>query len=342
MASNAYLTREIVAAWRHSGDKLLAAATAVGRADIAEDAFVALGKRPETNDFDAALADFEWKTDKILGEYGGAPAIAVSLGLSGGIAIVDDLLKLAEPEYFLAAEGVAGERGSWSKVLNAYQRGGEREAVSLPSELTGKLDVLQKAGADEMVRLASSDVLLGALTSGVAGLASLGGNAVSHAVNAVSGGLSWIKEKAVRLLAWLVERLRTALPARFQEEFDEYLDSMKEKISERANESLARLLGKVLGRGACEQAWSAAREKGSDLSGPTAKLDETIADELAWIARIGEARARVDVIAGKIVPWLGGLVPNVQLLVGSAALIVVGAVAYQVDEGFDQIRELVD
>ncbi len=341
MATNGYLAQRTVAAWRLSGDTLLAAAAAVGRADIAEDAFVALGKSPETSVFDDALADFKWKTDTILGEYGHAPAEVVTLGLSGGIAMVDDLLKLAEPEYFLAADGVAGQRSAWKRVLNSYQRGESAVAPQLPPELVGKLDTLQKAGADEMVALASSDVLLGALATGVAGLASVGGNAVSNAVKAVSSSLSWLKEKAVKLLAWLVERLRTALPQQFQETFDEYLGAIKEKIAERANEVLARLLGQALGRKSCEQAWRHAQDKGRDLSAATEKLDETVVDELAWIARIGQARVQVDAIAGKIVPWLGGLVPQVQLLVGAAALIVVGAVAYQVDEGFDQIKGLV-
>lgn len=341
MVTKSYPARKAVAAWRRSGDELLAAAAAVRRADMGADAFVALGVSTETRAFDSAVADFEWKTDAVLGEFGEASADTISLALSGGIAMVDDLLGIAEPEIRARFNGGGGQRSSWDAVLVSYQRGSRMDAHPLPTELVGKLDVLQEAAADELVALAGSDVLLGALTTGVAGLVSVAGNVVSNAAKAVSSGLSWLKEKAIKLLAWLVERLRTAMPAQFQETFDEYVEAIKEKIGERAKDVLARLLGQVLGRKECERAWQGALEKGHDLSAATAELDETVADELAWIGRIGEARARVDSVAGKIVPWLGGLVPQVQLLVGAAALIVVGAVAYQVDAGFDQIGDLV-
>lgn len=341
MTKNSDPTRASVAAWRRAGDELLEAAAAVRRADVGADAFVALGVSEETKAFESRLAAFEWKTDAVLGSFGGAQADTVSLGLSGGVAMVDDLLSLAEPERLTRRAGPVAQHSSWDSVITNYQRGIRTEEAALPSELVGKLDALQESGADEMVALAKSDVLLGALTVGVGGLVSLGGHAVSNAAKVVASSLSWLKEKAIELLAWLVERLRSALPTHFQETFDEYVEAVKEKISERARDVLARLLGQMLGRKECEQAWREAQERGRDLAVATAELDEAIADELQWIARIGHARTRIDSIAGRIVPWLDGLVPQVKILIGAAALIVVGTVAYQVDEGFDQAAALV-
>lgn len=325
-------------AWRLAGERVLELGAALG--PTSEDEFGGLAESRDAGEFDQALEEFKRSIDDVLA--GREPTRALSL--VGSLAVVDDLMARSAADDF---GGLSADRGdAASAVLADYEHlmtadASSRDVEPLPEEFGAKLDALQEAGADELVALGTSEIVVGAFTGAVTGLAQIGGAAMQQAFDAIGQAVNVFRAKVIGFLKWLVERLRSWLPESFRETFDEKLDDVKEWIQGRAGDAVAELLGRALGRRACEQAWEDARDKKLDLSDALAKLDDTVEGELGIISGIGSAREKLDGIASHVVAWVGAAVPQVRLVVGLAAAVVVAVVMYQVDEGFDQIGALV-
>lgn len=344
MVAVSFVPEDAAEQWRASVSDLMTVGMQAGRANRAD--FGTLAADDSTlMELDAAIENYKVETNKLLAmgqERSGRPQ---PMALLGGLQAADALLLASDESDFggLWADADQSNLAAWNAMLDEYVRamtGPTPPPGIIPEELDSKLDVLEKSGADELIALAQSKAVWGALAGFGSGIVTFGGTVAKQAFEAVSGALNLFRRRVLGLLQWLVERLRELMPDAFKDLVDQHLAWLKETVSEKMPSRIAEVLGQALGREDTEAAWRDAAADGRDLAEMKEQLDDTVAGHLLRIGYVGSGRKRVDSIAGMLTAWVSVTVPQVQIVVGAAALTIFAFVLYQVYDGFNDVERL--
>jgi len=342
VASSTYVPRDVAESWKAASEHLLSlgrAAALLSDEDFGTKAAEGLGT-PEQ--LDQAIDAFKDQTEMVLSSTGGTSRL---LSLVGGIGLVHEMLAASmtgDVKGMPVAKDHTTENASPTPDEWVIAMASPSPATPLPDELDKKLDALQGAGADELIALAGSQTMWAALAGFAGGIEAVGGAATRAAFEFVAGAVGWFRKKFVDLLQWILERFMELVPEPLRAIVDEQLDKIREVVAAKIPAAVAELIGYLLDRQSCETAWRKAQEAEKDLTAAKANLDQTVADELTRIGYVATGREKIDAIAAQITVWIGLAAPQVKIVVGAAALVVVVFVLYQVDEGFDQVKALVE
>lgn len=356
---------DVVQSWRSSAEALLEVAESA--APMTDQEFTRSftpGEDPEAV-IAAKVEDFlekssatlrTLKTEKVrtLGA-GQGPAAGTMETLLFDLEVAEAILAASEAPGDGAA-GPATARGNTRNFkdtrarLNALEasvlgteRGTSRlrAAAADGSQPGATLDGIQNAGADELWALGQDATVVGALGAGVKSLANLGGKNVKDAFEklkkALSGGLNWLKRASVRILEWVIARLRKLVPESARARFDELVEAARDKLKDGVKAQFSALLGSLLGRKDVESAWAAA----TDTADAEAKLESVTAGHLERIGYISTARTFAENFGTAIPKALVGAPGPVQVAVGALVVAVIVFVGYQVFDGFNDVEALV-
>lgn len=329
--------------WGASIDQLVDVGRAVGREADAD--FGTLGADElGIAQFEEAIESYKSETDRVLASPGAADATGQPLVLLGGLDALELVLQSAEALEFgvLSADEEEKNLAVWNARLDAYVAAlsqGTALSPELRTSLKANLDALQKAGADELLALAGSDVAWASLLAMGGGLVAVGGAVVKNAVSTVSENLGRFRRVALDLFQWIVQRLRQLLPESFREWFDEQLDSLKEKVSSKILSQIADTLAGY-GRIEAEKEWDSAAGEGRDLSRAKDQLGNTSGARISMIGYISTGREKVDSIAGMLTTAVGVAAPQVGIIVGSAVIVIFAFVVFQTAAGFGDVGNL--
>lgn len=149
-----------------------------------------------------------------------------------------------------------------------------------------------------------------------------------------------LKKAALRIMAWVIDKVKRLLPATLGDKIDNLVEKMQEALASGAGSFATDLYGRVLGRGDAEMAWQRARDEGKDLAGAEAKLGSTVEAHLGRIGWVTKGRTlveRYDAIVAGVIQAAPDLVK-----LGFAALVAacLGFVAIQVWDGFNDVEAL--
>lgn len=295
--------------------------------------------------FGDAIQAYKRDTDQVLMQHASGPT-AQPLVLLGGLDAVEALLQAAEtPEFgVLSADDVHMNLAAWNARLDAYVKTltkGPPLSETLRLSLKSHLDELQKAGAEELLALAGSEVAWSALTAMGAGILAVGGAALKSAVKAVSATLSRYRQMVLGLFQWIIERLQQLFPASFHAWFDEQWESLTKSVSSKVSSDIAATLASY-GRADTETAWHRASAEGRDLTPAEGLIDETVAARLVLIGYVGHGRKKVDSVAGMLTAAVSVAAPQVGIIVGFAVVVILGFVVFQTKNGFEDVKELAE
>lgn len=329
--------------WRASIDQLVDVGRAVGREADSDFGTLGAGESGIAR-FDEAIEAYKSETDRVVAAQVAVDATGQPIALLMGLDALEIVLQSAEaPEFgVLSADEEQVSLAVFNARLDAYMEAltrGPALSSELRDSLKANLDALQKAGADELLALAGSDVAWASLLALGGGLVAVGGAVVKNAVSTVSEKLGRFRQMALDLFQWIVQRLRQLLPESFREWFDEQLDSLKEKVSSKVLSQIANTLAGY-GRNDAEKEWDKASKMGRDLSRAQDRLDETSGAHISMIGYVSTGREKVDSIAGMLTTAVGVAAPQVGIIVGSAVVVIFAFVVFQTVAGFGDVGNL--
>ncbi len=209
--------------------------------------------------------EFLDKSDALIEQLGdgtaqaGAPlpVLISAMELSGVLLAASQNADDAYRTYGIDDSGgmsLAGPNAVLDEMQRAVTGAVPVVAVTLPDELTAKLDALQKAGGEELVKLGQDAVLLGALDGAVGGIATIGGAAVQAAFDRIRHGINVVRRAAAKILVWIVDHVRALVPEKFRDDFDDKLKEITNKIKNGMPSLVGDVLGRLLGRPPAEAA----------------------------------------------------------------------------------------
>ncbi|TFC83302.1 hypothetical protein E3T23_02735 [Cryobacterium cheniae] len=341
-------TDNVVAAtesWRLSAENVIAfaeIAAPVGEGEFAP--FSAEGIDDPDGELDARIDRLLSEADIAVDAAGDRGGIDILLG---NLEVTSVLLTASqEPSVVFTEMGV--DDGSISfdeaRVQVAVLKGAADGVIEptprkLPDSVHGKFDELQNAGGTELVELAKSPTVHAAVVGGWRGIAAVVAEKANEAFEAVKSALSWLKRAAVRIVEWVVNKLRKMMPHSFQTKFDKLVETIPDKLADGAPGIVGELLGALLGRPGVVDAWGAlSADQVVELE---SRLDETTKSQLTRIGFITKGRKTVDKFS-IVVAVLDGTVVAPQVKIAALALIVavVGFVGFQVWDGFHDLERL--
>lgn len=207
------------------------------------------------------------------------------------------------------------------------------------------LEKLEVAGAKESWKILSGSVgklAGGGLVSGLQGVLQGAAAAAFEELRKRLGGV-WnvLKRAVVRIAKWVVEKLKSLLPKSFDDKVDELMKSVQDVIEKGAEKIGADIYGAILGRAATEEAWSAAAAAGKDLKAAEDKLGEVVASHTARIAWVTKARGALEKFDGIFAAAVGVAPAAAQLAFAAIVAAILGFIALQVWDGFNDIEALV-
>ncbi|WP_372593845.1 hypothetical protein [Actinotalea sp.] len=346
-----------VEAWRASAERLLELAETAG--PLSDEEFRGFtvdghaGPEAVEDEVDRLLAESDHSLEVLAAERvetnrpveGDPQAVSLllaNLEMSGAL-----LTASRPPAEFFVTMGVDGSsavsfdetRVRLADLHDAVLGTPPAPPAPLPDGLTAKLDGLQDAGAEEIVELATSPTVWAALGGFVGGVAEVGGPVVREAIDLVKGAVKWLQRGAVKIIAWVINKLKQLVPESAREKIDELVAEIKEKLAAGSTAVVAGILGQRLGRPAVEKAWRDAAQSGT---GDAETRLATVTDgHLARIGRVSSARTAADSFSVVIGAALAAAVPAVSIVVGALALAVFAFVGYEVWDGFNDIEALV-
>ncbi|MEO5679664.1 MAG: hypothetical protein ABIS47_08345 [Acidimicrobiales bacterium] len=355
--------RSAAEAWRAAADALIVTAERAGplQPDVFGDQLFDDGD-PETR-FDGQVDSLLRQSDEVFGHVGGSAEGSVedrqrlSALLIGNLQTADALLLANDaPDDVFGDLGIDAADGA--PIRAVHDRIADFEAaivgpqaiagaqVTLPAALSKDLEKLEATGAEELGKLLTSATgkLAGAsLVSGLEGVLKGAAAATFSALRSqLDGVVNMIRRGVVRITAWVVEKLAALLPPALRDKLDSLLEKAQERLGGSVDDLAADLLGKLLGRGATEAAWTAAIERGDDLAAATARLDALTATHVAHIGWVTTGREFVDRFDAKVMTAVAAaLVPQAKLAFAGLVAAVIGFVAVQVWDGFNDIEALV-
>ena len=340
--------RDIAAAtesWRARAESLISFAELTAPAP--EDDFslfsAARIEDPEA-ELEARVSALLEESDNAVPDDAGASGLPLLLG---DLEVASVLLTASqEPDLMDAAMGLEGgavrfdeARVRLAILTDAANGVVETPARQLPESVGGKFDELQNAGGSEIVELAKSPTVQAAAIGGVKALVVVTGPQVAQSFEAVKRAVSWIRRQAVRIIQWVIEKLRSLVPEAFRERFDDLVEKTKEKLVDGIPGLVGDVLGALLGRPAATDAWRSITDERSAELEP--RLDDTVKGQLTRIGYITTARTTVDrfsIVAESISAV--DVVPHVRIAVFAVVGGVLGFVGYQVFDGFRRLEEL--
>lgn len=301
---------------------------------------------------DDPIAELDARIDRLLTAADIAVDAAGELGgidiLLGNLEVTNVLLTASQEPSVFSEMGVDGASVSFDEarvqvavLKNSADGVIEPTPRNLPASVEGKLDELQDAGGTELVELATSPTVHAAVLGGVKGIAVVAADKVKKAFDAVESALSWLKKAAVRVVEWVVNKLRKMLPDGFQSKFDELVETVKDKLVDGAPGIVGDLLGKLLGRRGAEEAWKAlSADRVLELE---PSLDETTMTHLTRIGFITRGREAVDKFDIVVTALRGtNVFPQVQIAALALVAAVFGFVGFQVFDGFRDLERLAE
>lgn len=215
--------------------------------------------------------------------------------------------------------------------------------IELPKELVAKFEALEDAGGKEVWEIGKDATLLAALKYGVDKAVSKGSEDVQKAFEAAKKALHWLKDAAVRIVEWVVNKMRNLLPEQFRKTFDDKVKDIKDKISEGAEDLLGDVLGKIWGRDSAEEAWGTALQTKVDLTDAESRLPTVISGQITRIGYVSRTRKGVKTVSSILTSIAAGLGLglDIQIILAALALVLVGVVCAQLWDGFNDIEDLV-
>jgi hypothetical protein len=265
--------------------------------------------------------------------------------LVGSLA-VGDALAMADPSPSEAFVGLTNDAALASAFAAALKTVAAAEAaVTVPKSLAENLEKIEAAGATESWELLSGSagvIAGGALVSGLDGVLS---GAAAAAFDALIGRLShWrdaIKHGVLRIAKWVVDKLKSLLPASLAEKVDKLVDAIEKSLADGLGQLATNVYGTILGRAETEKAWQDAAAAGKDLSEAEqqlAALASAHTGRVAWVTSGRKIIEKHDSIAAAVVAELQ---PQLQLAFAALVAAVLGFVAFQVWDGFNDIQGLI-
>lgn len=217
--------------------------------------------------------------------------------------------------------------------------------VTVPKSLSESLEKIEAAGAAESWKVLSGSVgklAGGALVSGLDGV--LKGTAAA-AFDAIRDQLSrWrdaLKRGVVRIAKWVVDKIKSLLPKAIAEKVDELVKTIQEKLESGIGELATDVYGAILGRAETEKAWQDAAAGGKDLGEAESKLAAVTTSHTGRVAWVTKGRKIIDKYDTIVSGVIGQLPPHAQLAFAALVAAVLGFVAFQVWDGFNDIVALV-
>ncbi|MBT2551267.1 hypothetical protein [Arthrobacter sp. ISL-65] len=302
---------------------------------------------------DDSVGELEARIDRLLTAADVSVDAAGELGgidiLLGNLEVANVLLTASqEPSSVFSEMGVDGGSVSFDEarvhvaVLKSSADGVvEPTPRELPDSVRGKFDELQVAGGTELVELAKSPTVHAVVVGGAKGIAVVAAGKVKEAFHAVESALSWLKKAAVRVIEWVVTKLRKMLPDRFQSKFDELVETVKDKLVDGAPGTVGTLLGALLGRRGAEKAWGAL--SADRLLELEPSLDKTTMNQLTRIGFITRGRKAVDkfdIVVSALADT--NVIPQVKIAALALVAAVIGFVGFQVWDGFHDLERLAE
>lgn len=335
--------------WRNSVEKVLEFAEAAAPQPESEYNTLSFDEGGNTEAvLDARVEQMLADTGAAVDEYED-PSAMIAL-LLGNLEVSQVLLSASqEPDDVFAELGLQGGalvRYEEARIqIGALQDAalGRPEIVPtpLPASLTEKLDELQKLGADELVGIATSTIVWAAVQGVANASAGLAEQYLAPLAEIVKQALSWLKRAAVRVIEWVINKLRDLLPDGWSDKLDELFDEVKGKLNGAASGVVGLVLANTLGRNSTETAWGNLTPERSTQLEP--ELDESTKDHLVRIGYVTTARTAADKFEVIIVPALAAAVnvlPALNAVIAALIISVLGFVGYQVFDGYRDIREI--
>lgn len=339
--------------WRAAADALLAEAERIGPLD--QGVFGELGTDQEG---EAAALRIDEKVDALLTEgerafaelqdpaatSGDARFQATSL-LVGTLAIGDALSVAGRSPSDVFAE-LSVQDAQTATFGDARTTLAEAYAiVKVPTALPDSLEKIEAVGAAESWKVLTGSVgqlAGGALVNGLNGVLT---GAAAAAFDAVRETLSsWhqaLKRAVVRIAKWVVDKIRALLPEAMAERVDLLVQAIQEKLESGIGQIATDVYGRILGRDETAKAWTDAAAAGQDLSQAESKLAGVTAAHVARVAWVTKGRKIIDKYEATVAVVVGHLPPPAQLAFAALVAAVLGFVALQVWDGFNDIEELV-
>lgn len=280
-------------------------------------------------------------------EDGASRAVAV---LIGNMEVAQVLMVAGdEPDAAVASFGVtetsmmdlAASRSVLDE-LRATLFGEPPPGTPLPTALGEGLEKLEVAGAKEMGELLQDALMRAALGGAVSGLEVLDrSGTLKKAFDGVRKHLHAIREAAVRLTQWALERLYRLVPEKFRKQFDEKLEDLKKGLLDEVGDVLTNTVGFVFGRRDVEFAWQKAIDDGVDMTNLLPRVGSIIDAHTHRIGQISRLRTAATTVAALITAVAAAAAAHVQVIIGALALLVLAVVGYQMWDGFNDVQSLI-
>lgn len=263
-----------------------------------------------------------------------------------GTLALGDSLQAADPAPDDTMEPIDARLIQVDTFANARMLVSHTSAVlTTPDALETNLEQIETCGANESWKLlsgAAGKLAGGALVSGLEGILSgAAAAAFSELKKLVTRWWEVLKKAALRIMEWVIEKVKKLLPDALGDKVDKLVEQMQEWLTNSAGAAATDAYGRLLGRGDTEAAWEKARASGKDLTEAESNLAgivEAHTGRIGWVTKGRTLVERYDSIVAGVV----GAAPDL-VKVGFAALVAacLGFVAIQVSDGFNDIEALV-
>jgi hypothetical protein len=220
-----------------------------------------------------------------------------------------------------------------------------RAVVTVPKSLGESLEKIETAGATESFTVLSGSIgklAGGALVSGLHGVLQGAAAAAFQSIeDALTRWVDVLKRGFVRIAKWVVDKVKELLPDAAAAKIDELVEELQKKLETGVADIATDLYGRLLGRGDAEEAWRIAAESGADLTAAEAALPDITAGTAGRIAWVTKGRTVVEKFDVVLAAAIGAAPAAGQLAFAALVAAVLGFVALQVWDGFNDIEALV-
>lgn len=340
--------------WRSAADALLAQAERIGPLDVGvfgELGDDEAGQEAAARRIDEQVDELLREGDSVFAELESPSAASadarfqITSLLVGTLAVGNALAVADQPPTDVFGE-LSVEDAQSATFADARTVVAEADAiVAVPSSLKESLDEIAAAGATESWELVSGGVgslAGGALVGGLDGILKGTAAVAFDLLQAHLSGLrNTLKRGAARIATWVVEKFRSFLPREVADKVDKLVEKLQEVVEDKAGEIATDVYGRLLGRDETESAWTDAAGGGKDLTeaeGSLAGITAAHSGRIAWVTKGRKQIEKFDTIVAGAVTTAG---PAVQLAFAALVAALVGFVAVQVWDGFNDIAALV-
>ncbi|MGB9373488.1 MAG: hypothetical protein WCA82_04930 [Jiangellales bacterium] len=305
---------------------------AAGRIDEQVDALLAEGEQAllELREPAAASTDARFQaTSLLVGTLAVGDALSMAGGSPGGV-FGELSVRGVQATTFAEARTTVAETGAF---------------VTVPTSLAEGLEKIESAGAEESWRVLSGHV--GKLAGGalVAGLDGVLKGAAAAAFDALREHLTrWydvLKRSVVRIAQWVVDRLTSLLPRELAVRVDEFVTALQKKLEAGVGQIATDVYGRTLGRDDTEKAWRDAAADGRDLGEAEKALAAVTTSHTGRIAWVTKGREIIEKFDSLVAGAVAALPATAQLAFAALVAAVLGFVALQVWDGFNDVEALV-